>query len=90
MCILGLSKSFRTYRLEPELQIVQLSAIRCICSAILWVRQESFAIVTLCVASQRVFISFDYFVIDSVRKILDTPSCCYDVQESRMNVSSRL
>jgi hypothetical protein len=33
----------------------------------------SFAAITLCVASQRVFI-VDYFVIDSVRKLLDTPS----------------
>jgi hypothetical protein len=32
----------------------------------------SFAAITLCVASQRVFIVV-YFVIDSVRKILDTP-----------------
>jgi hypothetical protein len=36
----------------------------------------SFAAVTLCVASQRVFIVVVvvYFVIDSVRKLLDTPS----------------
>jgi hypothetical protein len=35
----------------------------------------SFAAVTLCVASQRVFIFVGvYFVIDSVRKLLDTPS----------------
>jgi hypothetical protein len=32
----------------------------------------SFAAITLCVASQRVFIVVD-FVIDSVRKLLDTP-----------------
>jgi uncharacterized membrane protein len=31
----------------------------------------SFAAVTLCIASQRVFIVV-YFVIDSVRKLLDT------------------
>jgi hypothetical protein len=31
----------------------------------------SFTAITLCVASQRVFI-FAYFVIDSVRKLLDT------------------
>jgi uncharacterized membrane protein len=35
----------------------------------------SFADITLCVASQRVFIVV-YFVIDSVRKLLDTLSCC--------------
>jgi hypothetical protein len=36
----------------------------------------SFAAITLCVASQRVFIVISvYLVIDSVRKLLDTPSC---------------
>jgi hypothetical protein len=37
----------------------------------------SFAAITLCVASQQVFIIVvvaAYFVIDSVRKLLDTPS----------------
>jgi hypothetical protein len=35
----------------------------------------SFAAITLCVASQRVFVVvFVYFVMDSVRKLLDTPS----------------
>jgi hypothetical protein len=34
----------------------------------------SFAAITLCVASQRVFAVVVYFVIDSVRKLLDTPS----------------
>jgi hypothetical protein len=35
----------------------------------------SFAAITLCVASQRVFVVFvAYFVIDSVRKLFDTPS----------------
>jgi hypothetical protein len=34
-----------------------------------------FAALTLCIASQRVFIVVSvYFVIDSVRKLLDTPS----------------
>jgi hypothetical protein len=34
-----------------------------------------FAVITLCVASQRVFIVVSvYFFIDSVRKLLDTPS----------------
>jgi len=33
----------------------------------------SFASITLCVASHPVFVV--YFVIDSVRKLLDTPSC---------------
>jgi hypothetical protein len=35
----------------------------------------SFATITLCIASERVFIVVDvYFVIDSVRKLLDTSS----------------
>jgi hypothetical protein len=35
----------------------------------------SFGAITLCVASHRVFIVVSvYFVIDSVRKLLDTPS----------------
>jgi hypothetical protein len=35
----------------------------------------SFAAITLCVAFQRVFIVVSvYFIIDSVRKLLDTPS----------------
>jgi hypothetical protein len=69
----GVSKSFRTGRLEREQQMVQLSITRCSCIDILWVR-VSFAPLTLCVASQRVFIVVVYFVIDSVRKLLDTPS----------------
>jgi hypothetical protein len=34
----------------------------------------SFVAITLCVASQRVFIIVVCFVIESVRKLLDTPS----------------
>jgi hypothetical protein len=68
-------KSFRAGHLERELQMVQLSATRCSCIAILWVIVVSFAAITLCVASQRVFIVVRvYFVIDSVRKFFDTPS----------------
>jgi hypothetical protein len=41
----------------------------------------SFATITLCVASQRVFIVVSvYFVIDSVRKLLDTPSYCINLR----------
>jgi hypothetical protein len=37
----------------------------------------TFAAITLCVASERVFVVVvAYFVIDSVRKLLDTPSYC--------------
>jgi hypothetical protein len=52
----GVSKTFRTGRLERELQMLQLSATKCSCIAILWVSIVSFAAITLCVASQRVFI----------------------------------
>jgi hypothetical protein len=68
-------KSFRTGRLERELQMAQLPATRCSCIAILWVSLVSFAAIILCVASQRVFIVvLVYFVIDSVRNLLDIPS----------------
>jgi hypothetical protein len=58
----GVSKSFRTGRLERELQMVQLSATGWSCIAILWVSLVSFAAITICVASQRVFIVV-YFVM---------------------------
>jgi hypothetical protein len=46
--------------------------------ATLWVSLVSFAAITLCVPSQRVFIVVNvYFVTDSVRKLLDTPSCIF-------------
>jgi hypothetical protein len=72
----GVSKTFRTGRLEREPQMVQLSATRCSCIAISWPSLVSFAAITLCVAFQREFIVVSvYFVIDSVRKLFDTPSC---------------
>jgi hypothetical protein len=52
----GVSKSFQTGHLERELQMVQFSATRCSCIAVLWVSLVSFTAITLCVASQRVFI----------------------------------
>jgi hypothetical protein len=52
----GVSKSFRTGRLLRELQMVQLSATMPRCIAILWLSLVSFAAITLCVASHRVFI----------------------------------
>jgi hypothetical protein len=52
----GVSKSFRTGRLERELQIVQLSATKCSCIAILWLSLVSFAAIALYVASEWVFI----------------------------------
>jgi hypothetical protein len=60
----GVSKSFRTGCLERELQMVQLSATRCSCITILWVSLVSFAAITFCVASGRVFIAVSaYFVV---------------------------
>jgi hypothetical protein len=70
----GVSKSFRTGRLERELQMVQLSATRCSYIAILWVSLVSFVAIIICVAFQRVFTVVAYFVIDSVWKLLDSPS----------------
>jgi hypothetical protein len=69
----GISKSFRTGRLERELQMVQLSATRRSCISILWVSLVSFAAIIIYVASQRQFIIV-YFVMDSVRELLDSPS----------------
>jgi hypothetical protein len=69
----GISKSFRIGRMERELQMVQLSATRCSCIAILWVSIVSSAAITICVASERVFIVV-YFVIGSFQKLLDTAS----------------
>jgi hypothetical protein len=55
--------------------MVQLSATRCSCIVILWVSLASFAAITLYVASRRVIPKVGlYFVIDSARKLLDTPS----------------
>jgi hypothetical protein len=64
----GVSKSFWTGCLEWELQMVQLSATRCNCIAILWVSLVSFVAITLCVASQWVFIvvnleTFGYILV---------------------------
>jgi hypothetical protein len=66
--------------------MIQLSATRCSYLAILCVSLVSFAAIILCVASERVFIVVVvYFVIDSVRKLLDIPSytlqvCCTSCQ----------
>jgi hypothetical protein len=68
----GVSESFWTGHLERELQMVQFSATRCTCIMISWVSLVSFATITLCVPSW-VF-TVIYFIINSVRKLLDTPS----------------
>jgi hypothetical protein len=84
-------KSYRTGCLEPDLKMVQLSATRYNFIAILWVRLVSFAAITLCVASQRVFIVvvIIYFVIDSVRKLLDTHSYIRVINDLRVAVQSQ-
>jgi len=74
----GVSKRFRIGRLERVLQMIQLSATRCSFIAILWASLVSFAAITLCIPFQRVFIVASlYFVIDSVRILLDTPRGMY-------------
>jgi hypothetical protein len=68
------------------------AATRCSCIAILWVSLVSFATITLCVASQRVFIL--YFVIDSVRELLCAPTYTrmtpYFILELRQRIYEKL
>jgi hypothetical protein len=60
----GVTKSFRTGRLERELQMIHLSITKYSSIAFLWVIPVSFAAIILCVASQRVFIVVSvYFVM---------------------------
>jgi hypothetical protein len=48
----------------------------------------SFAAITLCVASQRVFIAVSvYFIIDSVRKLLDTHSHIHKYLTEHKNIN---
>jgi hypothetical protein len=68
----GVSKRFRTSNLERELQMVQLSATRCSFIDILLVSLVSFTDNPLCCFSMSVYCC--YFLIDSVRKLLDTHS----------------
>jgi hypothetical protein len=57
-------KNFPDWPPGARMQMVQLSATRCSCIAILWVSLASFAAITLYVASQRVFIFVSvYFVM---------------------------
>jgi hypothetical protein len=72
----GVSKSFRTVRLEWELQMVQLSATRCSCTAILWDSLVSFAAITLCVASQQVFFVVVDFVMTQSGNFWVYPRVC--------------
>jgi len=62
---------------------------RCSYIAILWVSLVSFAVITRCVVSQRVFIIVVYFIIDSVRKLLDIPPYVYNLSFHATNMSSR-
>jgi hypothetical protein len=55
--------------------MVQLSATKRSCIAILWVSLVNFAAIILSIASERLLIVVRvYFVIDVVRKLLDTLS----------------
>jgi hypothetical protein len=69
----GVSTSFWTGCLEWELQIIQLSATRCSCIAVLWVSLVSFTTINFCVASWVIQKVSLYFVIDWVWKLMDTP-----------------
>jgi hypothetical protein len=85
----GVSNSFRTGRLERQQQVVQLSATICSCIATLRVSLVSFAVLTFCVASQRVTTKVSvYFVIDSVRKLLDTLSYSMMMGQQILNFAS--
>jgi hypothetical protein len=71
----SVSKSFRTGRLERELQMEQLSAIRCSCTAILWVSVVSFAAIILCVAFNEQYQRYAYTALSTQSgNFLDTPS----------------
>jgi hypothetical protein len=78
----GVSRSFRTGRLERELQIAKLPATRCSCIAILWVSLVSSATITL---STSVYYCKCIFRYHSARKLLDTPSYnnIYDTVSSK-------
>jgi hypothetical protein len=82
------TRSFRTGRLEQELQMVQLSATRCSCISILSVSLVIFAAIMLCIVSQRVFIVAVYFLIDSVRKLLDVPFYVCNYFDQRLPIYS--
>jgi hypothetical protein len=64
--------------LEQELQMVQLSATRCSCIAILWVSLVGFAAITLFVASQQVLLT------QSGK--LDTSSYCFSSRDRHSNI----
>jgi hypothetical protein len=86
----GVSKSSRTANLERVLQKVQLSATRCRSIAILWVIIENFAAITLWRGRQRVRPNVSvYFFIDSVRKLLDTPTNMVWLRSSRNDCIAR-
>jgi hypothetical protein len=70
----GVSRSFRTGRLQRVRQMVQLSANRCSCISVLWFSLVSFAAMILYVASRVFIVVVVVYFVDSVRKLLDTSS----------------
>jgi len=85
----GCIQILQTGRLERELKMVQLSATRRSCIAILWVSLVSFAAITLWMQQQWIIPKVSvYFVIDSVRKILVTP--LYIIQRISTSFESRV
>jgi hypothetical protein len=86
----GYGRLATTGRLERELQMVQLSATRCSCIAILWVSLVSSAAITpLCYFSTSVC-SWCLFRYDSVPKLLDTPSYICYLNSSVKNIHSNI
>jgi hypothetical protein len=77
----GVYKSFRTGRLERELQVVQLFATRCSCIAIMWVSSSEFCHHKLLYCfSTTVYFCCCLFRYDSVRELFGTPSYAYREQ----------
>jgi hypothetical protein len=58
----SVTKSFRTGRLERELQMVQLSATTCSCIAILWVNLVRFTVITLRLAFNKCLLLLLLFI----------------------------
>jgi hypothetical protein len=86
----GESKSFRTGRLVRELQMVQLSATKCSCIAILWVSLVSIAPINFCVASQRMFIVVISFSTQSGNFWIHPRICTSTLAETVKNATNCL
>jgi hypothetical protein len=88
-CLLNTKVYPKVSGLERELHMVQLSATRCSCIAILWVSLVSFAAITLCVASQRIVLFIRSTqsgnVLDILSYIRNYPPNLEDVSSTEKN-----